>query len=137
MRKTVCMAVLVVLLLTFLAVGADGCARTSATCPTASLQPFMGLPNDQQLTLGEASPDAPRELHDTVVVTRVEHTGYGVYAMLRDQGRITREEERDNFRFYAVEETRTLFSPGHGEVNVRVTRRYSTRVEPMIEAYAE
>ena len=137
MRRTTCAATVIVLILTFFS-ATDGCARTSpATCPTAAMTPFMGVPNDASLTLGQVDTTAPPALRDEVVVTRVEDTSYGTYAGFREQGRIVREEEVDGYRFFAVEDTRTVFSRPRGEVDLKVTRRFSTRLDPRVQAYVE
>ncbi len=136
MPKAIMITVAVFMSLASVLVSGDGCARQQQDCPTAHLAPFLGVPNDQQKTLGEVDPQAPAELHNVVVVTTVEHTSPGTYATFRDQGRISTTDRRDDIVFYAIEESTSLATRQGGAMDVTITRRYSTEIDPRLEAYS-
>src|SRR5688500_7445665 len=69
-------------------------------------QPFLGVAEDRTRRIEEENPDIDSRLRGITTMTEVRPADYATYLQLKQDGKVVKEETRDGFVFFAVEEMR-------------------------------
>ncbi len=95
-------------------------------------QPFLGIAEDRSRRIEEENPDIDSGLRGITIMTEVQSSDYVTYLRLKKDGKVVKEESRDGFIFFAVEELRHAPLPaasgGAGSAYITVTNRFKAPV---------
>lgn len=99
--------------------GSSDSSDSGASAGPAAPAPFLGVPHDESRKID----DRKSPLFGVPKMTKVETAGYARYLSLKASGRITAEERRGEFVYFAIDGT--LHVPlGGAEAYVDVVERY-------------
>jgi hypothetical protein len=95
-------------------------------------QPFLGVAEDRTRRIEEDNPEVDSRLRGITTMTEVRPSDYATYLQLKKDGRVAKEETRDGFVFFAVEDMRHAPLPaaggGAGSAYITVTNRFKAPI---------
>ena len=95
-------------------------------------EPFLGVAEDRTRRIEEDNPDIDSRLRGITIMTEVQPSDYATYVQLKKDGKVVKEETRDGFVFFAVNEMRHTPLPaaggGAGSAYITVTNRFKAPV---------
>ena len=114
--------------------GCSSSAPDNAPAPDTNPppKPFLGIAEDRTRRIEEDNSDIDSRLRGIATMTEVRPSDYATYLQLKKDSRVAKEETRDGFVFFAVEETRHAPLPaaagGAGSAYITVTNRFKAPV---------